>query len=690
MPQITFEHSSWFILLVVLLSGGAAYLMYQRKAPWNALTNWLLMGVRFILFSLLSTLLLNPLINQFVNTIEKPIYVIAIDNSKSITNSMDSLAVNGLLATAQSISDQLVSKDYQVSVHTLSEQGIAIKDVLFEEKITNLNAWLRNIEATYEGKNLAGAYLISDGKYNQGISPAYFPYPFLINTIGVGDTRQKEDVVLQNVLFNKIAYQGNRFPVVAEVINHGLVGQETTIEMRRNGKLVSTKTITFNQDNGLQLVEFEVEAEKSGIQTLQIRIKPLADEAIETNNSRRIYVDVVNGKQRILILASNPNPDVKALAAVIDKNKNYELDIHVPNFNKYKPEKYDLVIVHQPYDRYKRIDKVLADLRKQKVPVLFIMGNGSNVLMASRTESNFSFKQKGASRDLVFSAFNNDFSLFTLSEEAKEAILKYPPISIPYGDLILPSTARALLNQKIGSINTDRPLLYLNESNGEKSAFLLGEGIWKWRMQSYALYENTDSFDELFSKLIQYLCTKVDKRKLKCYPSATEYNENQVVVFRSEIYNDIYERVFNLPIQIVVSDQEAFKETYSFTPSSAYSQLELSNFPPGLYDYRASVEISGEKETVGGRFSVKAMQLERLDQVADHQLLQLVSNSTNGQFYTLADKDAISASISSFDHQSIIHTHEDVFPLINLQWICFLLLTLVTIEWFVRKYNGGY
>jgi len=28
--------------------------------------------------------------------------------------------------------------------------------------------------------------------------------------------------------------------------------------------------------------------------------------------------------------------------------------------------------------------------------------------------------------------------------------------------------------------------------------------------------------------------------------------------------------------------------------------------------------------------------------------------------------------------------------IINLKWICFVLLALLGIEWFVRKFNGGY
>ena len=291
---------------------------------------------------------------------------------------------------------------------------------------------------------------------------------------------------------------------------------------------------------------------------------------------------------------------------------------------------------------------------------------------------------------LVFGAINHDFSQFIVSEDLKSNILNYPPISVPYGEVTIPATANAIIYQKIGSITTGKPLLYLNEVNGVKSAFLLGEGIWKWRMQEYALNESTESFDELFSKTIQYLSTKVDKRKFKCYPTANEYTENQTVIFRSEVYNEIYERTYGLPIQITVKGEKEFVKDFSYSPSSAYSQLEMSNFPPGLYEYVAKVRLDNKNEIVRGKFTVAELQLERLDQVADFNLLRHVANNTGGEFYKLSQADEMLRDVDNIQLQGIIHTQEDVFPLINLKWIFYILLLLVTIEWFTRKFNGGY
>lgn len=674
--------------LCLLLAAGISYLVYTKKAPWNRATNWLLNGLRFLLIFVLLILLLNPLLNQMVNEVERPSFVIAMDNSTSMIQGLDTAVQQKLVADVSELKTKLEAKNYEVFVHTLDGKPADISQISFDQKITNLDRWLRDVQSSYEGKNLGGVYLISDGKYNQGTSPAFFPYNYPVYAIGVGDTLQKQDLVLQNVLYNKIAYQGNKFPVVAELVNHGFAGKETLLEVRGNGKVLASQSVKLNSNEGLTRVELEVDAGESGMQQLDLRLKVMTGESVASNNFRRIFVDVVDGKQKILLVAPTPHPDIKTLAAVIEKNQNYELTTYIPGINELKEDKYDLVISHQAYSRYKLANETVQRQREAGVPCLLIFGSRSNILMASRTEELFTFSQKGAKRDMVFGALNDDFDLFSLREDARENFSSFPPVSVPYGEATVPANAKVLMYQRVGSIQTDKPLLYLMEQNGQKSAYLLADGIWKWRMQEFATTDASDSFDDLFLKMIQYLSTKVDKRKFKFYPESNTYFENQTVKFHAEIYNQIYERVYGEQVQVVVSNADDFIKEYNFTPSSAYSRLEASNFEPGLYNYQAKVTLNGKKETVYGKFSVKELQLEELDQVADFNLLRQLAYNTEGKFY--ADMQTPSADINNFQLKGIIHSQEDIFPIIHLKWILFILLTLVSIEWFTRKYNGGY
>lgn len=688
MPDLIIEQSVWYAPLCLLLAAGISFLVYTKKAPWSRLTNGLLAGLRFLLIFLLTLLLLNPLLNQLVKEVEQPSFVIAVDNSTSMVQGEDSAAAQHLIASVEQLQSKLSSRQFAVDVHTLNAKGVAPSEITFDQKTTNLDRWLRDIQSSYEGKNLGGVYLISDGRYNQGTSPAYFPYSYKVFALGVGDTTQRQDLVLQNVLHNKIAYQGNRFPVVVEVVNHGYAKQKARLEIRSNGKVLAYKEVRFANKEGLTTVELEVDAGENGMQQLDLRLQVMEGEATTTNNFRRIFVDVVDGKQKILLVAPTPHPDIKMLAAVIEKNQNYELTTYVPGLTELKPEKYDLVIAHQAYSRYTKANDAVQEQRKNGVPALMIFGERSNILVATRTEELFGLKQSGSKRDLVFGAVNDDFSLFSLSPDTRTNFRNFPPVSVPYGDVTWPASAEVLLYQRVGSIQTDKPLMYLHEQNGVKSAFLLAEGFWKWRMQEMATTDASDSFDDLFLKTIQFLSTKVDKRKFKFYPSSNTYFENETVKFHAEIYNQIYERIYGLPIEVVVKDENGMVKEYNFTPSSAYSRLEISSLAPGLYTYQAKVDLNGKPEVVRGKFSVKELQLEALDQVADFDLLRQLAHHTEGAFYTSTDQ--LLADLDHAELKGIIHTQEDIFPVIHLKWIFFVLLALVTTEWFTRKFNGGY
>src|SRR5690606_17339144 len=82
---------------------------------------------------------------------------------------------------------------------------------------SDINSALRRVANQFEGKNVAGVILVSDGIYNAGLSPLYSVFNFPIFSVGIGDTTVRADIALKNVAYNKIAYQGNKFPLRAEV-----------------------------------------------------------------------------------------------------------------------------------------------------------------------------------------------------------------------------------------------------------------------------------------------------------------------------------------------------------------------------------------------------------------------------------------------------------------------------------------
>src|SRR4051812_37451153 len=242
MQRLIFEHSPAFIILCVAIGVGYAWLLYKTKHTWGKTTNRILFFVRALAVALAAFLLIGPILKLTTNQYEKPSVVFLVDNSQSVQE------VLGAEKQAQ-FQNQLTTQS-----KSLEDAGYQIEFRELGSATSNIHGALRSITSDYEGKNLAGIVLASDGVYNSGPSPLYTTLRIPVYAIGVGDTTQRVDLALKNIAFNKIAYQGNRFPVRAEVLVKGLTNQDVRATISMGGKVLSTQ----NKNSGTKsLLDFD-------------------------------------------------------------------------------------------------------------------------------------------------------------------------------------------------------------------------------------------------------------------------------------------------------------------------------------------------------------------------------------------------------------------------------------------------
>lgn len=234
--QIILESSPVYLLVCLVLALGFAFLLYRAKHPWNRTWNRILFATRAILAFLLMFLLLGPIVRQINNLIEKPLFIVLFDNSASMREATDTVALNSLYEKISSTREVLREKGYEVTVSGLN--GEDIEKLSFSGSSTDLNNALKSVANRYEGRKVAGVVLASDGIYNAGISPLYAAYNFPVYTVGVGDTLQRTDVSIKNIAYNKIAYQGNKFPLRVEVAVKNLPAESINVSLLQRGKVL--------------------------------------------------------------------------------------------------------------------------------------------------------------------------------------------------------------------------------------------------------------------------------------------------------------------------------------------------------------------------------------------------------------------------------------------------------------------
>ncbi len=688
--SLLFESPPWLIGVGVLIGLAYAVVLYFRtKVPWGKNTNYVLAGLRFVMVTLLTLLLFGPLIRQIKNTTEPPSIVFAIDNSQSIGEIEDSVQLADFQNQLAGLKSDLQSHGYFIETRTLSGP-VDDNQFSFDENSSNLNEMLQSIQNDYESKNLSNVLLFSDGLYNLGNNPAFHPFNFRVSTIGMGDTTQHPDLNLNAILYNKIAYEGNKFPIVAELSSYNLAGKEVTLQLSRNGKVLEQKNLKISNLNQYDQIEFLVEAEGSGMKRYTVRALPVSNEFTLSNNSKEAFIDIIDGKQKILLVAPAPHPDIKAIKSALESNENYELVTYIQGIHPYAEDKYDAIILHQIPDKRRSYQPILDKIQNEKIPTFFIYGNRSDINRFNELNGNVRIQPINFQKDQVFPLYNNDFTKFLYTTENIEALNGFSPVKVPFANYTLLPNAEVMLYQKVGKVNTQKPLLVVQRGDDWSSAALLGEGIWAWRLQEYAQNQNHLAFDEMISKVIQFLSTKEDKRRFKVYPVKNEYLNNETVEFETEVYNDIFEKTYGHKIDLQIANEQNQKQAYSYVTNEKNSMYRISGLENGIYTYRATSSVNGENVAASGTFTVKDLQIETTKLTADHNLLRNIAQQNDGIFYTAQQLDQLKDDLMQQDMIEKIYSSEKYLAIINLKWSFFLLLLFVSAEWFLRKYHGSY
>ena len=120
------------------------------------------------------------------------------------------------------------------------------------------------------------------------------------------------------------------------------------------------------------------------------------------------------------------------------------------------------------------------------------------------------------------------------------------------------------------------------------------------------------------------------------------------------------------------------------------SKYRITGLRKGIYTYVAKSTVSGKNMQMDGRFTVKDLQIESTRLRADFGLLRALASDTGGIFFTSGEIDKMQQELLKENPKSKIYTTEDYLAIINMKWGFFLLILLVSIEWFLRKYYGSY
>ena len=683
------------MVLLCLLAGAAysAVLYYRNPIPDTSPRLVLIMAaLRFLSVSLIAFLLLAPMLRTLIKRTEKPIIVVANDESESIVAGRDSLFYrNTFVNDLNKLSDQLNEK-FDVKRYSFGDKLTNDFNNQYKDKQTDMAALFSEICNRYANRNLAAVVLAGDGIYNTGLDPVYATanasYP--VYTIALGDTNVQRDITLTHLQFNSVAYLGDDFPVEMVVNASKCKGLNTTLSVTHGSEKLFSKAISINTDNFSLPFSIRLNATKSGSQHYRIALTTVENEISRVNNTADIFIDVLDGRQKVLIVAASPHPDISAMQQAIAINRNYEATEVLLDKLTESIARYNLIILHQVPSNTDAASKLLQEIKAAGIPVLYILGAQSSLPLFNGLKSGVSLLAGNSSANEALPAIAPGFALFTLSEDLRRTIPEFPPLWSPFGQYRIATSATPMLFQRIGSVTTNMPLLLFNQGAENKDAVLAGEGIWRWRMNDFYRNGNHLLFDEMMNKIVQYLSVKVDKSLFRIIMK-NHFSENETVEANAEVYNDSYELVNDADVSFDITDENGKKFPYSFGRTTNAYHLSMGNFTPGVYKYSAKVIFGGKTFNRTGEFVVTAINIESAVTVANHHLLFNLASRHNGAMLYPKNMQTIVDLLNKRDDiKTIAYSERRYTDLVNLFWVFLLIVALLGTEWLLRKRAGGY
>lgn len=665
------------ILLSVIISGAVAFYHYLFKADNQNKINWLLAFLRFIsVFSLL-LLLINPVISRkTIETNKIPLAIVA-DNSRSISelkaNELEKVLFEKLSTNAA------LKEKFEIQTYSFDEEFFAGKPLDFKGNQSNID----NVATNLKQLNKNAFYpvvLLTDGNQTIGNDYVYsFQETASVFPVVLGDTTATFDLKINQLNANKYAFLKNKFPVEVFLQYNGNKAVSANFSIEKNGKKISSQAINFDKKNKIQSVQILLEADKVGLQKYKAVISSSIKEKNTYNNVKNFAVEVIDQRKEIAIISDVSHPDLGALKRAIESNAQRKVTLLKTNSIS-DLKKYNLLILYQPTVSFKKVFEANKNLR---INTFVVTGMSTDFNLLNQMQSDLEFKLTNKKEDFT-SSFVTGFNLFAQNDIQ---FAQLPPLDNPFGKITEKGSLNTLLTAKVNGIEVGNPILTFSEKGNSRSAYLLGENSWKWRMESHVINQSYEKYDQFIDKIIQYLSTNSAKKSL-LVEHESFYNSGETIEIFAQYFNKSYELEENATLSINLTNKiTKSTKNYNFSKANNGYQAIFDGLEPGNYAFQ--VKETSSNASYNGTFEVLDFDVEKQFVNPDVSKLQQLANQNKGEVILPNQIDRLIQKLLEKDtylpvEKSLVKNS----PLID--WIILLVILAVSLatEWFTRKYNG--
>lgn len=666
-----------YIVLALLLSVSIAFFQYYYKAKSKVKINILLFFLKTISLFLLILLLINPIIKKTTLENAKPVLSVLVDNSKSIPFFKEDKNVTAFLQEIKD--DKNINEKFDIKKFTFGNKLNNLDSLSFNNNETNISEAINSVNELYKNK-IAPIILLTDGNQTIGNDYEFINSNQKIYPIVFGDTVQYKDLKITQLNVNKYSYIKNKFPVEVLLNYEGKENVTSQFSIYKKGKVVFSKRVQFSSTETSKTIITNLTSNEEGLQYYSASIRKIEGEKNIKNNTKNFSVEVIDEQTKVLILYSVIHPDIGALKKAIESNKQRSVDFYHVSNSKININDYQLVVLYNPNNYF---NKILNELKLKNSNYFLIFG--------ANTDWNFINKQQlGATKNAInqtenYGAFLNTSFLTYLQKDIN--FNEFPPLKDIFGEVVILKEHQVLLYQNINGLKTKQPLLATFEINNQKSAMLFGEGLWKWRAASFLNTNSFEEFDKFIGNLIQYLASNKKRNRLEVN-AENLYPANSTINLSAFYTDKNYKFDARASLEISITNNETKKVTkFPFSLINNSYQTEIENLTSGNYSYKVSVV--GQNISKYGKFKITDYQIEEQFTNANSKKLLKLANKTGGKQYYKDEVELLKKEL--FENENFYTTQKSIIKeqnLIDWKWVLFIIIGLLSVEWFIRKYYG--
>lgn len=665
------------LLLSVIIAAGLSFYQYLYKVKNQSKLYWFLAFLRFITLFSIFLLLINPIISRKITEIKKTPLPIVVDNSKSISELKATKEASELYLKITE--NKAITEKYDVQLFSFSEEFQSLEKLDFKGNQSHIDGVAKNLKQLYRNTNYP-VVLFTDGNQTMGND---YVFSFQENTsvfpVVLGDTTSVLDLKINQINVNKYAFLKNKFPVEVFLQYNGNETITSNFSIQSGNQTVHKQTVTFSKDKKAQSVTVLLNADKVGIAKYKAVISSNIKEKNTVNNAKNFAVEIIDQRSEIALVSAINHPDLGALKRSIETNQQRKVSIVKPNEIKSLQE-YNVLILYQPTTAFRSI---FDQNKVAQINTFVITGTATDFNFLNQVQDDLNFKMSTSKEDYL-ATFESNFNLFAQTNIGFE---NFPPLEHNFGVITAKNNVNTLLSARVRNVPVQNPILTFTENGSKREAYLLGENIWKWRLENHLNKKSFEDFDLFADKIIQFLVSNASKKNLNVtYESF--YNSGESIEITAEYFNKNYEfdEKAQLTIQVTNSKTKATKKYDLLKATNSY-RVNLDGLEAGNYSFKVTEKQSNT--SFSGNFEVLDFEIEKQFVNPDKNRLEQLATNTNGKVYYPNQIENLIQSL--MDNENYIPIQKEIIkksPLIDWIWLLVLGIAALATEWFTRKYNG--